>query len=67
VGPGAWILVGLATLVGLLTFAIRYADRAIREGRPGWTSPPEEEDHGVSCPHAVGHKGPEGEPGRREP
>src|SRR6187455_2495935 len=64
VGPGAWILVGLVLLVGLLTFAIRYADRAIRENRPGWTSPPE--DRGLECPHAVGEKGAKGEPGRED-
>lgn len=46
----------------LLAFSLRYAERAIREKRPGWTEPPSEA--GVRCPHAVGHKGDPGPPGQ---
>lgn len=60
-----WQVLLAAIGIGLiLVLLVRYAERAISEGRPGWTSPPE--DHGIRCPNAIGHKGDEGQPGREE-
>lgn len=63
-GSGGYILLGVISLALILVFLIRYAIRAIDEGRPGWASPPEE--RGICCPNAVGHKGETGQPGREE-
>jgi len=63
-GFGGYILLGVIGLGLILVFLIRYADRAISEDRPGWTSP--SEDRGIRCSNAVGHKGEAGPPGREE-
>lgn len=64
---GGVLLLSVVGLILLLIFAVRYADRAIREKRPGWVSPPEPDPtKGLCCPNAAGHKGEEGQPGREE-
>lgn len=59
----AAIAVGVAVLGvwGIL----RYADRAIRERRPGWA--PQTKGEGIYCPGAVGEKGEPGPPGQENP
>lgn len=56
------VAIGVALL---LTFVLKYADRAIRERRPGWVDPLAP-DEGVRCPHATGHKGDSGAVGEEK-
>lgn len=49
----------------VMGLVVRYAERAIAQRRPGWFW--EDDEAGVRCPHATGHKGDRGEAGQEGP